>query len=284
MREYDPIRRSKIGAGSTVSVWWTRLGTAGLVVLALALWQLLPKLPGAADHVKFLDPYFISSPTEVARTMGDLFTGSDGTPSIWTPLGQTLWATFWGVLIGVVSGSALGLLLSNNEVLSRIASPLITVMNATPRIALIPIFIILFGPSVLASISVAVLVVFFVVFYNAYSGGRSVPPQILENAALLGASSGEIMRNVRLPYVMVWTFASLPNAIAFGLIATITAEVLTGVIGIGRLLVQSLSVADASLTFAVVVLLAAVGALIVALTERIQRRVLHWWTPFQGGR
>jgi NitT/TauT family transport system permease protein len=283
MADFDPLKRSKLHAGRDVGDWWTRAATLGVVVLMLALWQFLPKIPGAAERVKFLDPFFISSPTQVAGTLNGLLFGADGTPTIWSYLGQTLWSTMWGVVLGVVTGALFGLFCSNSELLSRIASPLITVMNATPRIALVPIFVIIFGPSTLSSVAVAVLVVFFVVFYNAYSGGRSVPPQVLENAALLGASSRQIMRNVRLPYVWVWTFAALPNAISFGLIAVITAEVLTGVIGVGRLLVQSISTADASLTFAVVVLLAAVGVVLVETTTRATRRYLHWWTPNQRG-
>jgi NitT/TauT family transport system permease protein len=99
----------------------------------------------------------------------------------------------------------------------------------------------------------------------------------VQNAWLLGGTSLEIMRHVRLPYVIVWTVLSLPNAISFGLVGAVTAEILTGQVGIGALLLQSISAVDSTLTFSVVVLLSAVGVILVKGTEFGLRRSMHWW-------
>jgi NitT/TauT family transport system permease protein len=196
---------------------------------------------------------------------------------MWTPLAQTLKATFLGVLIGIIAGALAGLIFSNNPRISKVLNPFVTVLNATPRIALIPIFVIIAGPTMTASVITAVFVVFFLVFFNAFSGGRSVPIQMLQNARILGASSFEVMRQVRLPYVLVWTFASLPNAISFGLVSVVTAEILTGSLGMGRLLSTSIATVDATLTFTVVVVLTIVGVILVTVSDLLRKRVLHWW-------
>jgi len=181
------------------------------------------------------------------------------------------------VIVGTVLGAGCGLLLSNSRTLQRVVSPFLTFLNATPRIALIPIFVILAGPTLTTTVLTAVFIVFFLVFYNAYRGGTSVPRAVVQNVELLGASRREVMRQVRLPYVLVWTFASLPNAISFGLVSVVTAELLTGQLGMGRLLLDSVSRVDSTLTFAVVVVLAVVGVVLVTVTEFVSRRALHWW-------
>ena len=59
--------------------------------------------------------------------------------------------------------------------------------------------------------------------------------------------------------------------------AVVTAEILTGRVGMGRLLTQSISSVNSTLTFTVIVILSVVGVLLVTLTEMAERRILHWW-------
>jgi NitT/TauT family transport system permease protein len=258
---------------------WLRINLWRLVILVVVLgcWQYLPKVQFLHNRWSIFNEFFVSSPSKIAENFWKMTIGGDGQETYWLYLWMTLKATFLGVVIGTLAGAFGGLLLSNSPTLGKILSPFITMLNATPRIALVPVFVILAGPTLTSSVLVCVAVVFFIAFYNALAGGRSVPRQSLQNAELLGASPLEIIRVVRLPYVMVWTFASLPNAISFGLISVVTAEILTGVPGMGRLLSISIQTVDATLTFTVVVVLTIVGLIIFTGTDWVQRRILHWW-------
>lgn len=253
---------------------------ARVVIVAVVLlgWELVPQIEWLRSRSPVFDPFFVSSPSQVAERLYELMFGANGGETLWPYLWQTLQGTLLGVAIGTVTGALAGLVFSNSPLVSKTLQPFITMMNATPRIALIPIFVIIAGPSVTATVLTAILVVFFLVFYNAFSGGMSVAPHALQNARLLGATSWEVMRQVRLPYVLVWTFASLPNAVSFGLISVVTAEILTGALGLGRLLSISIQTVDSTLTFSVVVILTVVGMVLVTITDRIRNRVLHWWT------
>jgi NitT/TauT family transport system permease protein len=269
-RKLASLRRA-IGSGPIA------LARLAILVAILAAWQFLPEISSLRSVSPVFNPFFVSSPQRVWQELVDLAGGSHGVPSVWPYLWQTVKSTVLGLVIGVALGALVGLVLSNSRSARQVLSPFIVVMNATPRIALIPIFVIIAGPTTTASVLTAVAVVFFLVFYNAYSGGLGVPRETLDNARLLGASPIEVMRTVRLPYVLVWTFASLPNAISFGLVAVVTAELLTGQLGMGSLLESSISSVDATLTFAVVVILAAVGVIAVTAAEAIRKRALHWW-------
>jgi NitT/TauT family transport system permease protein len=261
--------------------WLVWAGRLAVLVVILAGWQWAPQVDWLRARSSVFDPFFVSSPELVGRRLWQLLTASDGQPYIWPYLWHTLKAMLAGVAIGTAAGALLGLIFSNNETSRRIADPYLTILNATPRIALIPIFVILFGPTQQTSVATAIALVLFIVYYNAYAGGKSVSRQTVQNAQLLGATRLEVMRRVRLPYVLAWVFASLPNAISFGLVGVVTAELLTGSAGMGRLLSLSIGQADATLTFTVVVMLSIVGVLLVTSVELVQRRVLHWWHAAQ---
>jgi NitT/TauT family transport system permease protein len=256
--------------------WKVRLWQLFLLAAILAFWQYVPKIHAARHAISALDPFFISSPTLIVKTLHELFTGH-GEPSVWTYVWTTLRATIFGCLIGIVTGMAMGLLLSTDVRFRQVLNPFLNAMNAAPKIALIPVVIIILGPSGAASIVVSVMIVFFMVFFNAYMGGRSVPGEMLENARLMGASSFSMMYQIRLRYVLVWTFAALPNAVTYALLGVVTAEILGGGEGLGQLIVQAIGQVDANLTFAVVVLLSVIGVALVAATELLRGKVLHWW-------
>lgn len=259
----------------TLKWWWLWFWRAVIAIGFLLVWEYAPHWQGLKDRVHWVDPFFISSPSRVYHELDYLFTGTRG-PSVWPYLENTLKGTFLGTAIGLAIGLAAGAILSDNPRLAQIVAPFITMLNSIPRIALIPIVVLIVGPTLQASIISAVLVVTFIAFFNALQGGRSVPVNVLQNARLLGANRRQVMLRVRFPYVLMWTFAALPNAIAFGLLTVVTAELLTGSQGMGNLVFSATTNVDATLSFAVVVILSFVGVVIVSVMERLKRRLLHW--------
>jgi ABC-type nitrate/sulfonate/bicarbonate transport system permease component/dihydrodipicolinate synthase/N-acetylneuraminate lyase len=247
-----------------------------IVVVFLLAWQYLPTIQAVSTNIRFLDRFYVSSPTTVANVIWHLTTTGVNGLTVWPYLGNTLTATVVGSVIGLVCGGLAGLILSNSIVLNRLLSPFVVVINSIPRIALIPIIVLIAGPTVKASIVSAVLVVFFLGFFNAIEGGRSVPDDMVANARLLGATGFQQMRRIRAPHVLIWTFAATPNAISFGLITVVTTEVLTGVQGMGNLILTATTNVDSALSFAVVVILGVVGLALYGLTLLLKRRVLHW--------
>lgn len=260
-----------------------RSGPAMLIVLAfLAAWTYLPEVDWLSNRFRFLDEFFISSPQKVVAQIRDLAIGADGRSTIWPFMRVTFVSVLWGLVIGIVLGMLFGLLLAASPIAERALAPIINFVNATPRIAMIPIFVIAFGPSTKTSVITSVTVVFFIAFYNAYAGARSPAAAMVSSAQLLGASRWHIVRHIRIPYVVVWITAALPNAISFGLIAVVTAEILTGTKGMGRLIFDSLAQVNSTLTIALVIILGVLGSLIITTTRSIIRHRLAWWEAQTG--
>jgi NitT/TauT family transport system permease protein len=248
-----------------------------IVAVVLCGWQWVPQIPAVAAWSHLSNPFFISSPSRIATEMYDLATGSDHAPLMWHDLLNTVSETLVGTVIGMVLGAAAGLALSSSPRLSMIFQPFIIAINAVPRIALIPILVLISGIGFRTSVIISVLVVFFVVFFNAFEAGRNIAPELLQNAAVNRASRFQITWHVRRPFVVAWSLASLPLAVTFSLLTVVTTEILTGQAGMGYLISEAISFADATLTFAVVAVLSIVGMVIVGLTSIVRHRVLRWW-------
>ena len=272
---------SRLAAIRTALVGKVRLAQIALAVVLIAAWNYLPKIDALSSRYKWLDRFFISSPSLVIRRVRDLLLGTDDFTSVRKPLELTIKDATIGIAIGLVVGAALGLALSSSPTAAAIFRPFVVIGSSIPRIALIPVMVIVLGPTDRASIFSSAIVVFFVVFFNAFEGGRTVKTELLDNAYLLGASTRATMIRVRLPYVLAWTIVALPAAAGYGLIGSVVTEILIGVPGMGQQLITSLESADATSTIALALMLAVLGILLTAVATFLRSRLLFWW---EGGR
>ena len=209
-----------------------------ILLVTLSIWEwgfdlckaLLPK-PWVP---KILDPYFISKPTAIWRSFLKLgcLADSAGFVSCYRENANNLWLAtlvtlknmWWGFLWGTSLGVLTGLVLGRSEFLSQIFEPYIVAMNSIPRIALVPLIILIFGLGDLSKVVTAGIVVFFVVFFNTFEGTRSVDRDQIAAARLLGASELTVLKTVVIPSALAWVFASLTPAVSFALIGVIVGE------------------------------------------------------------
>lgn len=266
--------------GSRPAMVWL-LRTVVLVIV-IAGWQEVPNVPHITSVFQFEDPFFISSPSRIANELWILATGSNGTAPIWGALARTVLTALVGTVASCVLGAVAGLAVSNWGLLEAVARPFIVLLNAVPRIAMIPIIVLLVGGSIEADALTALTVVFFLVFYNALEGASSVPREVIQNAELLGASKLRVMWKVRWPYALGWTLVSLPNAIAFGLVGSVTAEIFTGAEGLGYQLTLAIDNSNATLLCSIVTILAVIGVILVLGSAQLRKLLLPWWETSQG--
>jgi NitT/TauT family transport system permease protein len=278
------------------------LGRWGLLAFGLAVWQWGWDLRGPLSTVKLgwlvptvLDPYFVSKPTIIFNRFLELscltlpksvwawndpgaFWACVNSPkgSMWTHTLATLRNTFWGFLVGVTSGVAVGLLLGRSETLAKIFEPYIVAFNSLPRVALVPLIIIMFGLGDVSKVVTALTLVFFVVFFNTFEGARSVDRDLINAARFLGASDAQVTWTVVVPSALAWVFASLSPAISFALIGVIVGEFIGSERGLGKVIIEAeaqLQIAD--MMVALVVLMV-IGVSLVLAFRMIERRLLRW--------
>lgn len=251
---------------------------AALLAVLLGLWEGLTRIPYLVKNT-FLDPFFISRPSLVAEQLWSWTFGAQA-GFIVPHLASTLWATLLGLAVATVTGFAAGLVLSQNPTLAKTLNPFIVSFNSLPRIAMVPLITMVFGLGLLSKVVTAWFVVFFLIFFNTFKGSLSVEKHILQFCQTLGASPRQILWSVRIPSAMAWTFAALPNAISFSLVAVVIAEFVGTTKGMGYLIVSALSTLNATEMFAAITVLGLVGIALVAITERVERRLLRWSPQF----
>jgi NitT/TauT family transport system permease protein len=168
------------------------------------------------------DEFFFSKPSDIVERVAKWF--REGT--IWEHLGITLTEAALALLIGAVAGLVIGFALARVRFLAAVFDPYIKVLNALPRVVLAPIFLLWFGLGVWSKVAFGVTLVFFIVFFNTYQGVREVERVLLDNARMLGASAGQLVRHVMLPSALSWIFSSLHISVGFAIVGAVVGEYL----------------------------------------------------------
>jgi NitT/TauT family transport system permease protein len=244
----------------------------------LGLWEVLTRVEWLAKNT-FIDPFFISRPSLVLDRLYS-WTLGDQAGFIWPHLWATLYATLLGLVASVVSGFVVGLLLSQNPRVAKVLTPFITGLNSLPRIAFVPLITMIFGLGLASKVVTAWFIVFFLVFFNTFKGCCSIEKHIVDFCRTLGASPTQITWNVRIPHALAWTFAALPNAVAFSLIGVVIAEFIGSTIGMGYLIITSLSTLNSTDMFATITVLSVLGIALMAAIGRVERYLMRWAPEF----
>jgi NitT/TauT family transport system permease protein len=265
----------------------------GILLALLAIWEWgwQLKVQYHWPMPSMLDPYFVSRPSVIwarflklacfddAQGFSACLFGNE--QNIWWAIGATLRNTFWGFAGGVSLGVLAGLVLGRYEILARIFEPYVIAFNSLPRIALVPLIILLFGLGDMSKIVTAWVIVFFVVFFNAFEGARAVDRDHINAARLLGANEWQIALTVVIPSTMGWVFAALTPAVSFSLIGVIVGEFIGAEHGLGKMEVEAEGRGDATVMMVVLFVLMIIGVVLSLAIRRLQAYLLRWQAQFQ---
>ncbi|WP_081740036.1 ABC transporter permease [Afipia sp. P52-10] len=241
---------------------------ARIVFLAafFALWEWV------AD-AKLIDPILIGKPSGIAQYLWDeLFV----TRSLLSDFYWSMGGTVLAFLLGSVAGILVGMLFVTSPSTEAVFNPMLTALNAMPRIALAPLFIIWFGLGLGSKVAVGFSLTFFIVLTSTVAGGRGVNPDHVTLARTLGASESQIFRKFVLPSAVPVIFNGLRLGLVFALLGVIGAEILASEHGLG----QTLSVLAASFktngVFGIIFLLSLIGVAISWGMTSLENRLLRW--------
>lgn len=269
-----------VDTGYARRAWRRRLGvhlTQALVfVVIFGGWQLCTQL-------RIVDPFFFGQPTKIVAQAVTWF--RDGTPygPLWNQIGVTLEETVVGFVIGVALGVLFGIALGRIQFLSDVLGPYIKVVNSIPRIVLGAILTVAFGLGLESKVLLVIVLVFFSVFFNAFQGAREVDRNLIANARILGASRGQVTRQVVLPSAFTWILASLHVSFGFALIGAIVGEYMGAQQGLGLLISQSQNTFNPNGVFAAMFVIAIIALIAEGLITLLEHRLLAWRPPARSG-
>jgi sulfonate transport system permease protein len=235
-----------------------------LGVVILLLWQ------GASGRL--VDNFFISNPIDVGRRLLDWI--ADG--SLFIHIWATVYATVLGFIVGSIGGVALGIWLGVSPFTSRLLNPYLNALNALPKVALAPLFVLWFGLGIESKVALAAVLVLFLVFLNTYAGVREVDQDLIDGARLMKATRTQVITKVIIPSAMSWVFAGLKISVPYALIGAVLGEMIAANRGLGYLVQFSGSQFDSAGVFAVLIVIALLAVALNFIVEFVQHRMQQW--------
>jgi len=252
---------------------WRQAMVQGLRALTAVVWIGSWEL-AAREH--WVDPFFFGMPSGIAQRLATWATEGTALGPLWEQVVVTMQETVLGFLVGSAAGVVAGVLLGRNRLLADVLSPYIKAANSIPRVVLGALFAISLGLDIKSKVATAAILVFFVVFFNAFQGVREVDRDLVANARILGAGSRRLTTEVVIPSALSWIIASLHISFGLALVGAVVGELFGATEGVGELIYNAEHNFDANGVFAGMVLLAAVALVAEALMTALEHRLIRW--------
>lgn len=240
------------------------MSRAALVIAIIAAWELLSG--------SLIDTFWVSKPSLILDyiytwvVFGDFF----------IHLAMTMTATLVGFAAGAILGLLAGLALSQAEFVARVLDPFLVAINGIPRVALAPLFVVWFGIGLLPKIVLVFTLVFFVIFYNTYTGVQSVERHHLDLAWVMGARDRDLFRKVILPAATPYIFLGIKLSIPYALIGAIIGEFVASSAGLGWKIQVETSLYNTTGTMSGILILMTMVIVMNSILAAIEARLLRW--------
>jgi ABC-type nitrate/sulfonate/bicarbonate transport system permease component len=240
------------------------IGTVS-VVLALTGWQLVA-------NARIYSILFLPGPWDVAQAFVKLFQTDD----IWLDIGTSGTEMGIGYGMAIVVGLVIGLLMGWYTRFQFALDPFVNFFYSTPRIVLIPLFILWWGIEMQPKIAVIFLGALFPIIINTMAGVRNTEAALLRVARSFGASDALIFRRVVLPGSVPFILTGFRLGIGHALTGVVVAELIAAKHGVGQLIAISSQTFQTPKMLAGVILIACTGMLLTTILQRIENRFQSW--------
>jgi len=226
-----------------------------------------------------IDKFFWSQPSEIGAKLWLWVTQGTDLGPIWDQILVTMEETAGGFIVGSILGVIFGVILGRSRLLADVMGPYIKAANAIPRVVVGALFAISLGLDIKAKIATAAILVFFVVFFNAFQGVREVDRNLIANARILGARDRQLTTEIIIPSALSWIIASLHTSFGLALVGAVVGELFGATQGLGELIYAAKNNFDAAGVFAGMALLAAIALVAEALITALEDRLIRWRPP-----
>src|SRR5436190_3457991 len=259
-------RRSRAARRRRLTIYALRVLFA---VVWLGSWEVTTRL-------NWVDPFFVGQPSGVVLRLWIWITEGTALGPLWLQAAVTMQEAVLGFLVGSLLGVVFGILLGRIDLLAEVLSPFIKAANAIPRVVLGSLFAIMFGLSLSGKAATAVVLVFFVVFFNAFQGVREVDRNLVANARILGANNRRLTTEIIIPSALSWILASLHISFGLAIVGAVVGELFGATAGLGQLIYNAGHTFDVNGVFAGMFLLAVLALIAEGLISALENRLIKW--------
>ncbi|MFC9358290.1 ABC transporter permease [Rhodococcus sp. NPDC057014] len=262
VEEHDPEARRQS------SPWRSRLVRVASVLAAILAWQLLT----AHDIRLWLRFDTLPTVTDVVSAFGTQLQ----TDLFYLDLGQSLIRILSGFGLATVIGVATGIALGRSELFADVLGPLTELARPIPAIAVVPVAILLFPSDEAGIVFITFVAAFFPIMVSTRHAVRALPTLWEDSVRTLGGGRWDVLARVVLPGILPGVFGGLSVGIGVAWICVISAEMISGRLGVGYRTWQAYTIVDYPGVFVGMITIGVLGFLTSGAVELLGRRVTRW--------
>ncbi len=241
-------------------IWLYRLG---FLAFLLAGWTMASQL---------IPRNLIPTPLVTLEAAQRLF----GEARLWIAIGDSLTVYGLGFALAAAVAVPIGVIMGGIRPLGKTLDIYVNALAATPRVAFIPLIIVLLGLGVQAKVFIVFLGAAMPILINTYAGVLASNDELVEMAKSVGASRWRIFTRITIPSAVPFIVVGLRVGATIGLINTVVAELYTAVRGLGGLLAVYGNTFRMAEYFVIVLILATVGGIVTEGLRHLQLRLERW--------
>ncbi len=242
------------------------------VILFLVVWELV------GNVLQLINPMFMSAPSLIGKAAYQLFASGE----IFNDLYISGIELFWGYILSAAVAVPFGIAIGWYKKMSYIFDPFVNAMNATPRVALLPLVIIWLGIGILSKVGIIFLGAVFPILINTRDGVKTTPANLLTAARSFGASEWMLFRSVVLPSTIPFILSGLRLGLGRAIVGVMVGELYAATAGIGFMITVAGATFQTDKVFVGVLIFALTGMLGMELLTRVEKR-FDTWRPKVGG-
>lgn len=250
------------------AAWRSRLLRLGSVAAAIGVWQLL-----TAGHVRFWLRFdTLPTVTDIVAAL----TRALSTNVYWLDLGQSLIRILTGFGLAAVVGVATGIMLGRSRLLGDLLGPLTELARPIPAIAVVPVAIMLFPTDEAGIVFITFLAAYFPIMVSTRHAVRALPTLWEDSVRTLGGGRFDVLTQVVVPGILPGVFGGLSVGMGVAWICVISAEMISGRLGVGYRTWQAYTVLAYPQVFVGIITIGVLGFATSAVVELAGRRVTRW--------
>ena len=241
------------------------LGTASVTIF-LVIWELV------GNTFQLINPMFMSAPSLVWKAAFQMFSSGE----IYNDLYVSGIELAGGYLLSVVVAVPFGIAIGWYKKVAYIFDPFVNAMNATPRVALLPLVIIWLGIGILSKVGIIFLGAVFPILINARDGVKTTPSNLLTAARSFGASEWMLFKTVVLPSTVPFILTGLRLGLGRAIVGVMVGELYAATAGIGFMITVAGATFQTDKVFVGVLIFALTGMIGTELITRVEKRFNRW--------
>jgi ABC-type nitrate/sulfonate/bicarbonate transport system permease component len=198
--------------------------------------------------------------------------------SIYPPLWDTLWRAVLGLAAAIVVGAPMGLLMGRSRRAEWLFEPLFSFFFPLPKIALIPLYVHLFGLFSLSKVMLIFTDCLFPIVIFTYHGARGLSPIYLWSAQARGTGRLRLFWRVMLPLSLASIYDGIQVAVVVAVLVAVVSEMVSGGSGLGYVMMRAYRYGDVRTAFAALVTISLIGFILYKIAQWLREQLLFWHT------